>query len=508
LAAAIAWSYALLAPIERRVFHRLAVFAGGWTLEAAEVVCAGDGIPPETVLDLLSGLVDKSLVTVEESSRSQRRYRLLESIRQYAWQQLQASGEASAVRDRHLSWLLDLAQPAESSGDQQIQVADRIEPEVDNLRAALGWCLEKPDPERGLQLSGGVRVMWHLRGSMVEGRTYLARVLALPGADLYPSAKAKATHAAAIMALFQGDPEAADRLLTETAALCRQRDDTVALAHTLYWLGNLAHWRGEYAASVAVFEECLALSRRAGLNHLVCWVFYHLSEAFRVLGQVDTAAGFHEACLRLTEEQAFRRPRAYALMSLGRQLWRDGDDERAAELHREGLRSSLQINDQRAIALALEGLAWIASRRGRAASAAWLFGALEQLSTASAYALPVRFQDFHDRAVAAAWARLGEARFRASWAAGQSASLEDAVAAALDTNGPAGCLDRAAGPLTRRECQVAVLIAHARSNREIAQELVIAERTVASHIEHILDKLGFGSRLQVGLWAAEQGLVV
>jgi non-specific serine/threonine protein kinase len=294
--------------------------------------------------------------------------------------------------------------------------------------------------------------------------------------------------------------------LAESAAQCRARDDTVALAEALYWVGNVAHWRGEYRASIAVFEECLALSRRAGLPHLICWALYHLSETYRVLGQLDAAARYHDACLRLAERHDFRRPRAYVFMSLGRQAWRAGDDTSAAELHREGLRSALQINDQRAIAQAIEGLAWIASRRGRAADAAWLLGALERLTTASGYAQP--FQDFHDRAVAAARARLGEARFRAAWAAGQSASVEDAVAAALDTHGRDGCLDQAAGPLTRRERQVAELIAQGRSNREIAQELVIAERTVATHIEHILEKLGFGSRLQVGLWAAEQGLVV
>jgi non-specific serine/threonine protein kinase len=513
LAAAIAWSYTLLAPPERRLFHRLAVFAVGWTLEAAEVVCQGDGIAPEDVLDLLSGLIDKSLVAVEGSYQSQRRYRFLESIRAYAQQQLDASDEATVVRDRHLSWMLDLAQPVESTGDPQIQVADRIEPEVDNLRAALGWCLKKPDPERGLQLSEAVRVVWHLRGCMVEGRSYLDQLLALPDVHRYPSAKAGALQAAAVMALFQGDPEAAHALLTEGAAILREHGDTAALAQILYWHGLVAHRRGEYAASVAIGEECLALSGRAGLTSLLPWVLYHLSETWRVLGQTDRAAPYHDECLRLAESQGLARPRAYALLGLGRQVWLEGDNERALALHREGLRWSVHVSDHRAIAIALEGLAWIASRGGRAEAAAWLLGTQARLSTASAYALPGRFQEFHDGAVAAARARLGEAGFQAAWAAGQSVSLDDAIAVALETNNPEGRPEtgqrpvQATGPLTLRERQVATLIARGRSNRGIAQELVITEATAAKHIEHILNKLGLSSRAQIAVWVAQHELL-
>jgi predicted ATPase/DNA-binding CsgD family transcriptional regulator len=513
LAAAIASSDALLAPLERSLFHRLAVFAGGWTLDAAELVCAGDGIVPEAVLDLLSGLIDTSLVAVEEPRWSQRRYRLLESIRAYAQQQLDASGEATAVRDRHLSWMLDLAQPIESGGDYQIRVADRIEPELDNLRAALGWCLKKPDPERGLQLSGAVRVVWHLRGSMVEGRSYLDQLLTLPDAHRYPSAKAGALQAAAVMTLFQGDPEAAQALLTESEAICREHGDAAALAHVVYWLGVVAQGRGEYAASVARLEECLELSGRAGLTSLMPWVLYHLSEAWRVLGQSDRAARYHHECLRLADSHGLARPRAYALLGLGHEVWLAGKDERAVALHREGLRWSVHVSDQRAIAIALEGLAWIASRGGRAEAAAWLLGARDRLSTACAYALPGRFQAFHDRAVAAACARLGDAGFRAAWAAGQSASLDDAIAMALDTNHvderPETGLRpvQAAGPLTRRERQVAALIAQGRSNRGIAQELVITEATAAKHIEHILNKLGVSTRAEIAVWVAQHELL-
>jgi non-specific serine/threonine protein kinase len=232
LRATIDWSYDLLSEEERLTLHRLAVFAGGWTLEAAEAVCAGDGIVAADVLDLLGRLVDKSLVQMQERGEGAR-YRLLETVRQYAGERLQDSGEAQAVHQRHTGYYLALAEQAEPALHQQADLGwlARLEAEHDNLRAALAWCMDH-DPQTGLRLAGSLLRFWYLRASFSEGSRWLARVLDAADARAPERTvwRLKAVLAAGMMARPRHDMPTALARLEEALALSRELGDSYRLA--------------------------------------------------------------------------------------------------------------------------------------------------------------------------------------------------------------------------------------------------------------------------------------
>jgi non-specific serine/threonine protein kinase len=225
LGATVDWSYALLSEPERALLRRLAVCAGGWTFEAAEVVAAGDGVQPYAVLDLLAQLVDKSLVIAEER-RGAVRYRLLETIREYACDRLQAAGEAAGTRDRHRAYFLALAEEAEPQlrGAESQRFLDRLEEEHANLRVALEWALASPDGgEAALRLSGALAWFWWLRSYHDEGWRWLERALA--GAPEASAARMKALHGAGYLAHHRRDSALARALLGESLAIARALDD-------------------------------------------------------------------------------------------------------------------------------------------------------------------------------------------------------------------------------------------------------------------------------------------
>jgi predicted ATPase/DNA-binding CsgD family transcriptional regulator/DNA-binding transcriptional regulator YiaG len=515
LEAAIAWSYDLLSPPVQTVFRRLAVFAGGWTLDAAESICTGGSIRAEDVLDLLTHLVGKSLVVVDALTSGQRRYRQLETIRQYAVHKLQTSGDEAALRTRHADWFLDLAGRAERAGRGPNETfwLDRLEGEIDNLRGALSWSAEDGRLEPALRLAGALNQFWLIRGFWDEGRTTLERLLASAGPELPPLVRAKALGTAGILAAWQGDDAAARGVLHQSLQLYQvERNAGVATA----WLdlGIAAQIHGDQDSAAMAFGEALALGRTLRDDRVVYSALYNLGEVARHRAKYEQARALLEESMRISAGYGDQRARAYALASLGRMAWMRGDYKQAVALQRDSLRLRREHRDKGGIAMSLEGLAWVASAVGHARRAARLLGAVERLRERCGYPLPVNWRNDHQRSVRAVSSRLGPAAFRAAWAAGRAISVDETMAELLDGDESSSShhMERAAaagawGPLSRREREVAALVAEGCTNRQIGLQLVISEATAAKHIEHILDKLGLSSRAQVAVWAAQRGVL-
>jgi predicted ATPase/transcriptional regulator with XRE-family HTH domain len=333
LRAALDWSYDLLDEPERVLLRRLSVFACGWALEAAETVCAGDVIDGLAILDLLDGLVNKSLVVLDAGGPTgvPERYRLLETVRQYGRERLETHGEEPAVRDRHLAWCVALAEEAaaQMTGPEQGQWLDRLEREHDNLLTALGWARERGMGEEGLRLAGALWSFWWPRGYFSEAHIWLAAALASGGSS---AARARALTSASFLASEQGDNERAAILLEESLALRRALGDKPGIADSLSDLGWLAFWQGDGRRAATLLEEGLALQRALG----------------------------------------DRRSVANSLITLGWIVCQRGEHARAGPLIEEGLALWRELGDTAGIALALHTLGWIAFWQGEYGRAAAL----------------------------------------------------------------------------------------------------------------------------------------
>jgi predicted ATPase/DNA-binding SARP family transcriptional activator/DNA-binding CsgD family transcriptional regulator/Tfp pilus assembly protein PilF len=373
LRATLDYSWALLTGPERTLFRRLAVFAGGWAPEAAERVCAdepGGALAAAAVLDLLARLEDQSLIVVQER-HSQARHRLLEPVRQYAAEQLVAAGEAAWLRDRHAAHFLALAEQAEPAlvGAEQAAWLERLEAEHDNLRAALAWAVERPDPDLGVRLAGALWRFWYQRGRLSEGDGWLAQVLAI-GSAAAPAARAKALNGAGTLAFVRGDSERAVAHYEQALALRRTLADTAGVAGSLNNLGMVLHYRGEYARALPLYGEALALSRALGDRRLTAITLNNLGTTARAQGDFARAAAAIEEALTLFSALGDRRSMADLRNNLGQVAYARGDYARACELCGESLALFRELDDRPGVNEALQHLGLAALALGDAAQAA------------------------------------------------------------------------------------------------------------------------------------------
>jgi predicted ATPase/DNA-binding SARP family transcriptional activator/DNA-binding CsgD family transcriptional regulator len=500
------WSYELLDELERQLFGRLSVFAGGWTLEGAEAVGAGGGIEQDNVLDLLSRLVDKSLVVAEATGDGGVRYRLLEPIRQYAQERLEEGVESDAVRRRHAAFSLALAEEAEPElqGSQQVAWLKRLETEHPNLRVALAWSLDGGEPEMGLRLAGALWRFWDTHGHLSEGRRWLETALERCGAPPAP-ARTKALRGAGALAWTQGDLNRAEQCFEECLAVHRRRGDRRGLAASLNGLGNVVQHRGEYARAKALFEESLSLCRELADGEGIGRALINLGSTAFYKDDYSRAASFWQESLALYRHIGDKDGIAISLHNLAEVAGMQGDYAWAAELGKESLVLFREMEDRWAILQTLVGLGRLAVARGYNERAARLLGAAESMREATGSALPPPIREAHDQNVATLRPALGEQTFTALWTQGSAMSFEEAVEFALaeePASKPPG--DELSSTLTRREREVAALIARGLTNRKIAKELTLSERTVDTHVRNILKKLGVGSREQVASRLVEQ----
>jgi predicted ATPase len=371
LRAALDWSYGLLGPPERILLSELSVFAGGWTLEAAEAVGGGDGVETRAVLDLLTDLVRKSLVLLEErpdQGAGEARYRLLDIVRQYGQERLAATGGTGGLRDRHLGWCLALAEDAEPelAGSEQVAWLDRLEREHDNLRAALNWAQASGQVALGMRLAKALGRFWWMHGHLSEGRGRLEGFIALPGNDktLPTEILAAAVKWAGVLAACQGDYERAVAFYQDSLALFQAMGDSRQSAECLYNLGVVAQHQGAYGQAVRFTEESLVIRRAVGDTA-------GMAESLSLLGLVATwQSDYKRAEALLAESLALYRARkdrqgvARALHNLNWPTKFQGNYEQAESVSEEGLALYRDLGDKQGIATMLHNLAGIAREQG------------------------------------------------------------------------------------------------------------------------------------------------
>lgn len=506
LGATMDWSYDLLSGKERSLLRRLSVFAGGCMLEAVEAVCAGGGLKPAEILDLLSQLIDKSLVQVE-SREGEARYRLLETVREYGRTRLPEAGEAEETRRRHRDWCLTLAERAEPElrGPNQLAWFQQLEENHDNLRAALESSgTEAGEDPAGLRLAAALSDFWDIHNHFAEGRAWLDRMLSLHG-DAPPTLRVKALTRAAHLAHRQGDYAQVPTLCEEALALSRAGANKEGNAEALHYLAHAAEAAGDHRRAAELLEESVALHRAAASTWELARTLSCLANTARAGANYPRAVALYEEALRLFRPLGDKGQSGVSSHNLGYAVLRYGDRHRSRALFRESLAAAEERGDRRMVLKCLAGLAG-ASADDRPEWAARLFGAADALMSAAGYRLESFNRRDWDHYLAVAKDRIGERAFGAAWARGAALTLEQAMAYALAVEKVAAPAGATGNTLTSREREVTSLIARGLTNRAIASHLVIAERTVDTHVEHILNKLGFTSRTQIAAWAVEQGL--
>jgi predicted ATPase/class 3 adenylate cyclase len=453
LQAAMDWSYDLLSEPERALLARLSVFAGGWTLEAAEAVCADRGprVRPETpqaeapagrrkpqpaigedpILDLLTALVEKSLVIYDGDEE---RYRLLETVRHYGGDRLAESG-AAAVHARHRDFFLALAEEAEPQLQGAVQAAwcERLETEHDNFRTALDWCVCEPggDVEAGLRLAAALWRFWVVRGYFLEGRQRLTAAAARAGNDA-TNLRAKALTVAGTLAYYQADLKQAQALCEESLALAREGGHQWSMAVSLVILGICCQLRDyDYARAAALFEQGLTLAREVEDPWLLAISCLCRAQLAFGQGDAEQVGALLRQSLALFQELGDQWFICTVLTFLGMVSSYLGEHQAARSFQRECLPLSLELKSELAIAQNLEGLAAAWQVEGQVERAARLFGAADALREAISTPLDPVEQQVYDRPMAALRASLGDQAYAAARAVGRAMPLQHAVEEAL-----------------------------------------------------------------------------
>jgi predicted ATPase/DNA-binding NarL/FixJ family response regulator len=560
LRAAIDWSYALLTAEEQTLLCRLAVFEAGCTLDTAEAVGAGEGIATGQMLDLLSSLVDKSLIMAETTGRAQARYRLLETIREYALEKLNQAGEAARLRDRHLDLFLARAEEAAPKlGDAYQQLwLNWLEGEHDNLRAALAWSLEGGRIEAGLRIASALVRFWEIRGYVQEGLAWFERLLARADGRIPVLVRANALTFAAFLAMFLGNTPATISYGREAVNLAEATGDeggpivAFALAglasgaraagdfqtaftigdQVVRWYrelgppfylgmallaqGDVATKLGYYDTARALLGESLTLAHEAGDAFRIAHTLNALGDLARCEGNYAEAQSAYQNSLTRLRELGAQRDLASIVSNLGYTCLHLGDAKQAQTLFCESMAIHQAQQNKPGITECLIGFAATAVMGGLPAAGARLLAAAAAIRGQRAASVWLATRMEYERYLGLAHARLTEPEFQVEQAAGRAMSLEQAVDYAQNLPLKPGAVpatvekpgDRSASQrdLTGRELEVAALIGLGKSNGEIADELVLSKRTVEKHVANILSKLGLTSRAQIVRWAIEQGL--
>jgi predicted ATPase/DNA-binding CsgD family transcriptional regulator len=570
---AIAWSYDLLAPEAQAHFRRLSVFAGSFTLEAAEAVTEGDEgdeprrprpapslrCPPAkpssspSVLEGIAILIEQSLLQPVALGDDQPRFGMLETIREFGVERLDAAGEGNAARRTHAAYFLAVAEHAEDAlkGPDQAIWIRRLEADRLNYIAALSWSLEEREPEIALRIGAALWRFWVWRGRVREGHGWLVRALAV-GDEAPPAVRAKALHYLGNLAMDQCDCAGARTAWEAGLAIWRTLGDQDGIANSLNCLGRVLGVQGDDVGARALHEEALALRQDLGDRQGVALSLYNLGALARGIGDVARAAELSEQALAVRQDLQDTSNIAYSCWMLSKierdrgnaasaqhlaerslNLFRElgdqlgvalitvelgslsrlrHDDELAVKQFVDALTLFQELGDTEGIVECLEALAGVAASHGRTERAVRLFSAADAWRGVSGYPLPPVDQQARDRGLQLARKALGSDAFGAAWTAGRVLATEDAIAEAttpipLDRDAPRPADDPARGTgLTAREVEVVRLIAAGNSNQEIADDLSIGYRTATTHVSNILTKLGIESRTAVAAFAIRHGL--
>ncbi|NMN98372.1 ATP-binding protein [Antrihabitans stalactiti] len=507
LRALIDWSYELCTPAEQTLWARASVFAGGFGFDALAAVCADESLAEEVILDTVAGLTDKSiLIRGEHGGRV--RFRMLETIREYGQARLREYGSEAKVQRTHRDWYWRLIEKAAAEwfGPSQEDWAALLRVEHPNVRAALEFCLARPEEVRvGLRMVGLPWFLWVALGFMTEGRLWLDRALAM---DQEPSLdRVWALGTAADIAVFQGDEAAATALTDAVHDLARRLGDPKGLAYATHMLG-LRELGTDPSAAIPLLVEALERYGRVDVpadypNSLRP----ALTMAYMDCGELDRAAAMVEETCEQCKQAGERWLLSYTMWAKGVLSLLQGELERAEANLREALQLKRFTQDSLGLAFILDALAWTAAASGDCERAAVLLGASDQVWQTvgvplfGAKYLLARREHFEGVARQA----MGNARFDTAFARGGQLMVEDMVTFALRERRASSIEPRQVDSvLTAREREVANLVAQGMSNKDVAAKLVISRRTVDVHVEHIFAKFGFNSRTQIATWVAQQ----
>jgi predicted ATPase/DNA-binding CsgD family transcriptional regulator len=505
---AIAWSYDLLNSEERALLRHLAVFLGGWTIDAAaHIERQLPGGHPD-VLEGLSSLIDKSLLRrMPGHDDREPRYTMLETIREFGLRALAEAGEEQATRAAHADYVLALAEHAEPELDAANQGwwLNLIEVEHDNIRVALRWFHEHGDAERGLRLAGAMRRFWDTHDYMTEGRTQLASMLALPGVNDYPVPCAKALGALGELAMWQADRDIAEAHFERALEIWRELGNEREIAATLVLLGFGALQRNDLANADLLAGEAATIARRTNDRHgegMASWV---QGMGLSARGQQSEAERIFLAAYATMLECDDRSNALGALMELANFARARGDTALALERWEGARLLSYEIGERWCLAVYLEGMALILADQGDTELGATVLGAAEAWREATnapvlnLMGVTGAYEHVHER--------LGPEVYRQYVDAGRQYTLDEAVElcrtramvppASIPRPAPNDGDRFAAFGLTPREIEIVQLLKHRLSDREIAERLFISPRTAGTHVTSILGKLGLSSRREV-----------
>lgn len=513
LRATMDWSHDLLEHSEKVLFRRLSVFSGGWTLEAAEAVCAGEGIETDDVLDVLALLVDKSLVVASESD-GEARYRMLETVRQYGREKLEASGEEPEIRRRHADFLLALVEEAEPGmvGTEQIAWVERLEIEHDDIRAALGWLRGEGEAERGLRLASGLLRFWWFQGHLAEGRAQLEGTLDLcSAAPVRDEVRAGALNALGVLIhrhadYAAGDLDVARSRLEESLAIYRRLGDEERTAAVLQNLGRVGVALSEWTAARSSLDESLTIARRLGNEAAVALSLFYSGMAHLLGRDLSPARSRIEEALGIFRRLDDKFWINASLVHLGYVDCEEG--ERAAARSR-----FMEMSEVGPVAqlpwgatYALDGFARLAAAEGKAARALRLGGATAALRETYGVSVDPAGHAAFQRSLEPAWRAIGEERGASAWEEGRAMSLDEAIAFAYEEpeTKPESSVG---GPLSAREIEVLRLAADGLTDAQVAERLYLSRKTVGHHLSAVYRKLGVRGRAAAVHKADELGLI-
>ena len=498
----IDWSHDLLSASERTLLRRLCVFAGRFTLEDVESVCISDDMPAANALDLLSSLVEKSLV-MKEDARALACYRLHETMRDYAGTKLREAGEHATVELRCVDYYVSRCQRSALQARYELpQWLEWMDLEIDNVRSVLRRCLTHGDFPSGIVLAASVSWYWITRAT-TEGVRWLDELLA-PGHG-NPEADAWAYFIRGFLAVLQSDPATAMPALQHAVAAARETGQLSPLSHSLSMASIAENMAGDRVSAGRLLDEAEVVT--TGLDDLSARVSLLQARAFNGLfeGDLEAVVSASSEGARLSRESGDLYSLEMMLMNLGLSALIAGDLDGSKPLFTEALRIAHQIDDRVAQYGLLDALGYLSASTGQARLGAQLLGAAETVRTGAGANVIAFLAPLLAQAEESAIAAIGASRFEAELKAGKRLSRGTAIGLALGEparTAAAATNGEGAGPLGKREAEVARLVADGLSNKQIGTRLFISERTVDSHVHGILNKLGFNSRAQIAAWMA------
>jgi predicted ATPase/DNA-binding CsgD family transcriptional regulator len=501
LEAAIDWSYQLLSEHERSLWTRLSVFAGGFQVDAAQAVCIGEGLDADEIPTLLGALVEKSVLKRRHGLGADR-FRLLEPLRLFGLERLREADAETKLRARHRDWIKQLAVVAGANDGRQVEAFERIRVERANLWSALDFCLaDAAEATSGAEICRNLWIYWASQGPVTEvARVLAALIAALPGPD---RPRATVLWLSAMFASQQGQSTAGIQMGTEALAIGRATNDAEVVAWSLQSLGVAAYIDQRWDDTISYATESLNLARTMGsrFTELSAMVLLAVGRTFR--GALDEGIAIAREGIALSEELGETWEHEYLLQFLAVALLLHGEPDEAEQCARQCLRLSSDIGDRSGMASAIEALSSIAVARNAYERAATLLGAADTSWRSIPLAILEPLRPGHESAEAAARGALGDARFEAAYGAGASMTPDEIADYVLERTPrvvAAVSEPSADSPLSRREMEVAQLVAEGATNAQVAAQLFISERTVESHLASVFNKLGVDSRVQVARW--------